>query len=132
MSDIFAEVKKKVGNRNIEQGTQTYTLDLAEEDDELFASNMFGAKKNDFSIDSIIDDDSDNLDSLLGSKGFSATESLLQEAFKNEDFELDYEKKPRNLVDLNLDLDTMEELGIQDEEEDLVSDKSLDTDEEDK
>jgi hypothetical protein len=93
---------------------------------------MFGAKKNDFSIDSIIDDDSDNLDSLLGSKGFSATESLLQEAFKNEDFELDYEKKPRNLVDLNLDLDTMEELGIQDEEEDLVSDKSLDTDEEDK
>lgn len=120
--DLFAELVKKAAIKMGDKGMPSFdNLDAETEDaDDIFAGNLFSGDftKTDFSIDSLIDDDMEDINSIFGGlKGFSDTENLLQGEFKEEDFEFGIDNKLKQLSDFNMDIETMEALGISDKDD---------------
>ncbi|NLT18211.1 MAG: DNA-directed RNA polymerase subunit beta [Clostridiales bacterium] len=132
--DVFALFKKATKKIMEDSGIESFDDSLlVKTDDDLFDDGefSFGPESGKSPLDSLMEDDIDGLSIFGGLKGFNETESLLQSEFAGEDFDFDLGNNTKSLSDLTLDLDTMEELGISDEDEG-EDNSSEDTEEEDK
>jgi len=132
--DIFAFFKKAAKKNMENSGIESFEdAILTKTEDNLFGDGdlVFEPGGESPSLDSLLEDDIDGLSIFGGLKGFNETESLLQGEFAGEDFEFDLDKNLKSLSDLTLDLDTMEALGISDEDEGEEINPE-DTEEEDK